>query len=175
MGTKVTPNGVSIQFCRSDGSPDGEPLYSKWVVLRGRPQEEVTGNNPLSQEEIDHPGSEDWLTLIAVADSADKLEEILTATAVPHTTAHTSGSSRRVCVEMSMGGFRQSFDDRITIASGPIVDFKDPKMHVVHIKVLAGNTKMDDGHPLIEEFDGMAHVFTLANQARPPVKTSEKR
>ncbi len=162
MGTKVTASGVSIQFCKDDGTPEGAPFYSRYVRLRGQLQSKVIAmsGRAANAEEEKHPGSEDWLTLIAVADSPEKLDEILSETTVEASTAHTSGSSRRVCVELSIGGIRQSFKDRVTIASGPIVQFDPPIVHVVHVKVLAADTKMDDGHPLLDEFEGAAHVFT---------------
>ena len=161
MCTKVTSAGVSVQFCHPDGAPDGPPFFSNHVRLRGRSREQVIRLSGIkaNREEIDNPGSDDWLTLIAIADSDKKLREILRASHVPDTEAHTSGSSRRVRIEMSVGGLRQSFTNRIVIASGPIISITPPKMHVVHVKILDGRAKMTARHPLIKEFKGNSIVF----------------
>jgi hypothetical protein len=103
MGLRVTSNGVSVQFCKADGSPDGSPFYSTHVKLFGLSQEEVVGTSGRSAEEERHPGSDDWLTLIAVADTQERLDAIVRDSAAPKGEPFTSGSSRRVCVEMSFG------------------------------------------------------------------------
>ncbi len=135
MGTIVTDNGISIQFCHEDGSPDGVPLYGRYAGLFGQDRDEVLGpaGAGATQDELMFKGSKDWLSLIAVADTPEKLDQILSDTPISQTPADTSGSSRRAQVELHIGGVRQSFPNRLTIASGPILQFDPPIIHVVHV------------------------------------------
>jgi hypothetical protein len=160
MGMKVTNNGISVQFCQKDGSPDGLPFYGRYAGLFGQVRSDVLSASGVgaTQDETMFQGSDDWLTLIAVADTPEKLDQILSETArIPQTPADTSGSSRRAQVELHIGGVRQSFANRLTIASGPILQFKPPKIHVVHVKVLPEGILLGDlgaDHPLVAEFIG---------------------
>jgi hypothetical protein len=157
MGTKVTKSGVSIQFCNAFGEIDGPPVFSTYVRFLGMRRDDVLQRSgEPSEEERLHPGSDDWLTLIAIADSCDRLEALVRESGVPVSDSQTSASSRRVHVCMHMGAVRQTFPGRITIASGPIVSTRPPVMNVVHVKVLGEGTEMKPGHPLFEEFEAQA-------------------
>jgi hypothetical protein len=135
--------------------PCGSPLFGRYAQLHGELQSNVLKGQPPTQEEIDHPGSLDWLTLVAVADTPERLKAIVGSTTgnIPD----TSHSSRRVQVEVHVGSSRLSLGGRITIASGPVVKLKPPPIiDVVHVKVFAEGAAMDDKHPHIDEFDGGA-------------------
>jgi hypothetical protein len=112
-----------------------------------------------SSDEMKFKGSDDWLTLIAVADTREKLDKILKETHVPPSNPDTSMSSRRATIELHVGEVRQSFKDRLTIASGPIVKITPPHpvIDVVHVKVLPSGTNIGDlkpNNPLVAEFNG---------------------
>ena len=157
MGCKAAEDGISVQFYDDRGEPDGVPLYGRRALLFGSLQKNVTGGNPTDQE-IEFPGSDDWLTVIGVADTQAKLDKIVEdwRGGCP---PQTSCCSHRVTIDLRIGGVRQVFKDRITIASGPIVSLKkgEIKIDVVHVKVLAAGTKLSDlpaNHPLRTEFKG---------------------
>lgn len=160
MGARATNNGISVQFCFADGSPNGVPLYGRFAELFGKRQEQVIASGPAqTPDEAQVRGSDDWLTLIVVADTQDKLDQILRVTpaAVLASTPQTSHSSRRVAVELDIGSQRQSLTDCITIASGPIVSIATPIIDVVHVKILPHGIAMADlaaDHPLKAEFVG---------------------
>jgi hypothetical protein len=157
MGTRLTNAGLVVQLHDADGALNGDPLFGKYAQIRGIPRADVVQmSGPLVGEEIDHSGSQHWMTLVAAADSSDKLTAILRDVNAPDGDCFTSCSSRRVRVELHIGAQRQSFQNAITIASGPIVsnDPTHPNVHVVHVRVLPDGTHMDDAHPLVDEFDG---------------------
>ncbi len=161
MGLLVTDFGISVQFCDRAGRPDGAPLYGKYAKLYGNKREKIIkAGRPASKEEVDHPGSDDWLTLVAVADTKERLDAILREPAVQNVPEFpeflTSASSRRVAVEAHVGDVRRSLRDQITIGSGPIVSEEKGKfrIHCVYIKVLPVTTRMDSDHSLMEEFAG---------------------
>ena len=154
MGTKVTKSGVSVQFCNHKGEIDGPPVFSTYVRVLGLPRAEAikrTGGKE-TEEEKQYPGSDDWLTLIAIADSKERLKKLVDDSGLEETEAQTSGSSRRVQVRLHMGALEATLKNRITIGSGPIVDKMKPIMNMVHIKVLGDGTAMNPKHPLWEEF-----------------------
>jgi hypothetical protein len=158
MGTTVTKSGVSVQFCDRDGNIDGPPVFSRFVRILGQPHDEVikrTGRDA-STEEKNFPGSGDWLTLVAVADSEERLGALVKNSGLPITESQTSGSSRRVQVQLHIGAVQQTFDDRVTIASGPVIQKTPPIMNVVHIKVLGEGTAMNPQHPLWKEFEAQS-------------------
>ena len=156
MGCEASASGISVQFFKRDGEktvPDGAPLYGGYAKLYGRPRSEVfTGGTAPAG----HLGSEDWLTLIAVADSPEKLSAILTATVVEPTEPQTSASSRQVFVELHVGDIRKSLRDCETIASGPVLSWSltAPKVEVVHVMVVPNDIPLDDLHPFIKPFKG---------------------
>lgn len=158
MGCQATKSGISLQFCNACGNVDGAPIYGKYAALFGTDRSKIlAATGPLQAD--DDPGSDDWLTVIAVADSDEKLEAIIKESAGSCPVPETSGSSRRARVEVHIGALRQSFQDRITIASGPIISIKPPKLDVVHVKVLPPETKMDEKHQLFPEWKGMSLVL----------------
>jgi hypothetical protein len=173
MGCTGDSSGVSIQFYDANGAPSGAPIYGGFVKLCGQPA------TPQTPEEIACQGSADWLTLIAVADSQDRLNNILKD--IQHDPngpvlqdAETSCSSRRVRIDMHIGRVRQTLKDRITIASGPVVSFPpNPKVHVVHVKVLAQGATMAPGKPLHDEFDGGAKALIKLFGKSPPAPPSQ--
>ena len=158
MGCKVTDTGIVLQFYRQDNKgrvqPDGIPVHGKHAALFGEPRKKKVPKGPKGQ----HDGSDDWLTLIAVADSQEKLDAILHSTKVTKSIPQTSHSSHLACIEVHLGEIRQSFKGRTTIASGPVVAAppKKPVIHVVHVKVLPEATVMDETHPFYDEFSGGA-------------------
>ena len=168
MGCTTTDSGVSIQLCNKDGSPDGNPIYGKYARLYGQRQDVLLAAKPATPDEDQFKGSDDWLTLIAVADSQEKLDGILAETKITNSAAYTSGSSHRACVELHVGETRQSFQDRTTIASGPITSLPpNPKMNVAYVKVLPlGATlgALGDDNPVLMEFIGGAVVLQILSQ-----------
>jgi hypothetical protein len=163
MGTRVDNAGITVQLYDDRVQPQGDPYFGRYAHLRGRQQDEVVrAGAARSGQERDEPGSDDWLTLVAVADTPDRLAAILRDTTVPPTEPHSSHSSRRVLIEVHVGDTRKTFENRVAIASGPIVQLPpDPIIDVVHVKVLAEGTKMDDSHPLIGEFRGGARALSF--------------
>ena len=149
MGTTVTASGVSIQLCDPRGENAEDPIFSRFVRVLGEPRTKVIARSgPLMGAEITNPGSDDWLTLIAVADSNEKLLQIVDDSGLPVSEAQTSGSSHRVRVVFDISGRRQTVNGATTIASGPILslDPVSPKMNVVHIKVIPVNDSMNARH-----------------------------
>src|ERR1035438_3098047 len=110
MGCTASDSGISLQFCNKDGSPDGHPIYGRYAVLFGLEQEKLLCEKGSTPDEQRFKGSDDWLTIIAVADSPEKLQDIIDhtppAVCVP---AHTSGSSHRACIELHIGAIRKTF------------------------------------------------------------------
>src|ERR1700730_8078149 len=138
MGCRATDNGISIQFCKKNGAPDGAPFYGLYARLYGQRRELVlSSGGGATPDEQKFKGSDDWLTLIAVADTPEKLAQIIHETTGPGTNPDQSLSRPRAQIELHLGGVRQSYKDRITIASGPIVRITPPPViDVVHVKVL---------------------------------------
>lgn len=173
MGLCGTSDGMSVQFCNADGTLDGTPFYGKYARIIGRDQQKIIDESGTAQsaDETAHPGSKDWLTLVAVADSEEKLKEILRGSGVGGNCPNTSASSRRARVEIHLGGIRGTFKDRLLIASGPIVKLHCPddiKIHCVHVKVLPPGIRieeLDKDNPLRVEFDGSA--VALQGNKRP--------
>ena len=160
MGIKGSDCGISIQFCQNDGTPDGAPFYGRYTQLAGKARTDIlSAGLPETNDEKKFPGSDDWLTLIAVADTEEKLKNILHHSSVPVVPPHTSMSSRRVCIEIDIGGVRQTFANRVAITSGPIVNLTPDKLRIdaVHVKVLPPNTELatvDGNSSFIQEFQG---------------------
>jgi hypothetical protein len=152
-----------LQLYDDLNQPSGRPLFGRFAELYGDLRDEVVkGGSQPSLEETDHPGSEDWLTLVAVADTEARLRKILDDTPVTRKIPNTSHSSRRVQVEVHVDSTRLSLGGRTVIASGPIVSVKpgSPRIDVVHVKVFDGDSKMDDDHPHVDEFDGGSIALT---------------
>jgi hypothetical protein len=163
MGIGVTDLGISIQLCHPDGSPDGPPVHGRYAAVFGKDRNEILQYSGVAetQDEHDFKGSDDWITLVAVADSKEKLEELVHETGIPRTPANTSGSSHRARIEVNVAGVRRSFRNRIAIASGPILKLgPPPKSHVFHVKVLPERTQLgalaqeNPNNPNVIEFVG---------------------
>jgi hypothetical protein len=156
MGIRKDEAGIAVQLYDRDGRPEGSPYFGKYVELYGRDQEDVVASgSPRSEGEKKVRGSADWLTLIAVADTPERLAAIVSETKVPNSVPHTSHSSRRVLIELHVGDVRKTFENRIAIASGPIVKPPpEPQIKAVHVKVLPADATMDESHPLFPEFTG---------------------
>jgi hypothetical protein len=170
MGCRATKDGISIQFVNQDGSPDGAPIHGRFAKLSGGKRDDVVGAGGLTPDETAFPGSEHWLTLIAVADTAKKLEAMVGG--IKMTNPDTSCSSRRAAVEVHIGEMRQSFRDRITIASGPFTKDEQGavRVDVVHVKVLPAGIVLSDleakdkNHPLVLEYRGSAFALNTLFQ-----------
>lgn len=160
MGTRITDGGVSVQFCHSNGEIDGPPVFSTFVRILGQPRDEAIRRSGryATEEENNFPGSDDWLTLIAIADSEERLSALVRESNLPVTEPQTSGSSRRVQVRLHLGAVRQTFHETITIACGPIIRRNPPIMNVLHIKVLGEGTAMNPDHKLWKEFEAQSPV-----------------
>jgi hypothetical protein len=164
MGLRKDKAGISVQLYDKKNKPDGAPYFGPFTALHSIDRREVVKTSgKMSAEENGEKGSGDWLTLIAVADTKDRLKAILDDTKVKKTTAHTSAASRRVLIELHVGGVRKTFEKRIVIASGPIMNLKPDKaaLSVVHVKVLHAKAKMNRSNPLRPEFKGMSPMNNL--------------
>ena len=160
MGTRVDKSGLSVQLYDKNTKPMGKPIFGRYVEFRGLPRTKViTPKNPATSQEFAEPGSDDWMTLIAVADTSEGLKKILRGYSGTESIPQTSAASHRALIEIDVDGKRDSLKDRIIIASGAIMATPKPSttpiMSVVHVKVLADGATMDDDNPLIDEFRGM--------------------
>jgi hypothetical protein len=139
MSTRIiegTP--VSVQLWGDDGEPEHDPIVSKYVRIRGVKRSAVlAASGPLTDEEKFLNGaSEDWLTLVAVADSKEKLENMPELAAAPHDDAAlTSAFSLRVKLALDVGNRKETRDGMITIATGTRVP-GDPHLYVNAITVI---------------------------------------
>lgn len=174
MGLRTTTDGVSVQFVNSDASLQGPPLFGAYAMAYGSDQTDVIDASGVgaSADEINYPGSDDWLTFVAVADSQDKLNALLNKNAGPKTAANTSGSSRRVQLELDIAGRQISRRNCVTIGSGPILDIDTPKVDLVHLKILPDGVKLGDlgnSNRLVQEFQGtsVTLVATSLEQSDP--------
>lgn len=160
MGIRAGDCGISIQFCQADGQPDGPPVHGRYIKLSGKPRQDVIkAGPPETPDEKQFEGSEDWLTLIIVADTEEKLNAIAKHHG-PVSPPHTSHSSRRVCIETHIKRARRTYGDRITIASGPIVSLNPRNLRIdaVHVKALPAGAELRKMKkcPFKEEFVGGA-------------------
>ena len=158
MGTRKNPAGVILQFYDAVGNPSGPARHGQFVEFFGEPQSDVlTRTGPLGPGE--HAGSDDWMTLVAVADTEAGLAQILGdwngGTRIPN----TSAASHRVKVAVNLKEFTETVTNRVTIASG-LIDHSAMTMDVLLIRVMGEATKMDDAHPMIEEFRKMGPFLT---------------
>lgn len=155
MGCTLDPAGITIQPVNNDGAPAEAPLYGPYVGLCGQRR---PPDNTLPAEEQELPGSEEWFKLVAVADSQAKLDAIIHKYCPEGCDpTYTTAGSRRVRIETDIQGIRRSFVDRITIASGPDLPppspTQQPRISVVHVKVLPEGATMDRKHPLSYQFE----------------------
>src|SRR3954462_15798413 len=119
MGATQTDEVITIQFYKKDGQPDEQPIYGRYCQLYGKLRDDVIattmGSTP---DEAAHGGSDDWLTLVAVADSEEKLAAILTDSGdIDPCNPKPSLSSHRLAVKVDVGSVTRSMKGCTTIAS----------------------------------------------------------
>jgi hypothetical protein len=160
MGCTAAKDGLAEQFFDEEGNPEGMPLYGRYALLFGALPDQITGGVRTDDEKA-FGGSEDWITLVGVADSQERLDQIVEDWRGSCNPCQTSCSSHRVTVDLRIGPIQQVFENRVAIASGPILTIKPSiSIDVVHVKVLAEGTtltdlqKKDPNHPLVIEFKG---------------------
>lgn len=155
MGLRTSRSGMVVQFFDRKNKPQGSPVYGAHVAIRGLPREKVaTPSAPLKDDEVPFPGSDDWLTTVVVADTAEKLNTIMGT--LPRSgrgkIPNTSAASRRVLVHVDVGKTRKVVRGRITIADGKVLSTTPPRMQVILLKVLAEGSRLTRKHPMFEEF-----------------------
>jgi hypothetical protein len=160
MGTIKDDSGITVQRYDRNGKPKGKPLFGRHTVIAGRKRAHILGGMRPKGDEKTHPGSNDWLTVVAVADSRKRLKALLKTDAVkkhqPLQVSQSSHSSRRTLIALHVGKTRKIFKNRVIVASGPILSLEpdDIRIKVAHVKVLPAREELGKEHPLIEEFDG---------------------
>lgn len=170
MGLMSDSAGISLQFYDANVEPSGGPVHGKFTYLCSVHRSTVpTSAEPLTAAELQNPGSEDWLTVVAVADTEQRLLEIAPLASRAPTCALSSCASCRVMVHLYVGSMTrpQTFPSRTVIASGPVIfvpkegepEKKVPKVNVVHVKVFDPAVPMDSSHKMIHEFNGLASML----------------
>jgi hypothetical protein len=137
MGTSADINGISLQFVNEQNEPTEEPIFGRFAEIRGIERSEALKYTTLAPGE--EPGSEHWMTLVAVADTKERLDAIVNTATARKGSVNTSAASHRVLVAFHVGDKLRSFENRSVIASGPIVKMDPPEVNVVHVKVLPEN------------------------------------
>jgi hypothetical protein len=137
MGTSADINGITLQFVNENNEPTEPPIFGRFAQLRGVDRSEALKYTTLAPGE--DPGSEHWMTLVAVADTKERLNAIVNTATARTGSVNTSCASHRVLVAFHVGDRLQSFENRSVIASGPIVKMDPPEVNVVHVKVLPEN------------------------------------
>jgi hypothetical protein len=134
MGTSADANGITLQFVNENNEPTEPPIFGRFAQLRGVDRSEALKYTTLAPgEEL---GSEHWMTLVAVADTKERLDAIVSTATARNGSVNTSCASHRVLIAFHVGDRLQSFENRSVIASGPIVKMDPPEVNVVHVKVL---------------------------------------
>jgi hypothetical protein len=149
MGVRADVNGISVQFVDKNNVATEAPIFGRFAHLRGVDRSEVLRCDPLRPGESE--GSEHWMTLLAVADSKERLDKIVSTSKAAEGSIDTSSASHRVMVEIHVGKRRETLEGRTVIASGPIVSFDPPEVNVVHVKVLPENAIVREGSPVGKE------------------------
>lgn len=157
MGTELDDAGISVQLYDEFDKPKGSPIHGTFTLIAGQPREKIVGTGTLTPEETLEPGSDDWLTLVVVADSQERFDAIVNSTKVkPLTKSLTSHSSWRVLVELHVGNRHATFSNCVTVASGPILSLEPGKVRikVAHVKVVPDPKRMIATSRLFAEFKG---------------------
>ena len=157
MGTRRNHAGLVVQFYDAAGDAVGPALHGPYVEIFGRDRDAITGGQ-MSQEERAEPGSQDWMTFVAVADTKERMDALLGTWSGDTRIPNTSAASRRVQVEVHVGNTRETASGVITIANGKI-DKEAMTMEVMLIKVLDPDTVMNEDHKLHEEYRRMGPFF----------------
>jgi hypothetical protein len=167
MGCHATSDGLSVQLYDAENKKYGKPVYGLYARMFGKKREDVVGGGQLTQIENNAKGSAEWLTVVAVADTQARLDDILAKHAVGEVPCLSSGSSHRVKIFIWVDGAKEpdSFIGRTTIASGAVVKNKDSgkfsDVNVTHLKVLALGADPTKEPQLAAEFEGMTHYLEL--------------
>jgi hypothetical protein len=154
MGTRADSNGISLQLVDADNKAIEAPIFGAFAHLHGIDRSEALKHTTLAEGESE--GSEHWMTLLAVADTQERLDAIVSTSAAPQGSCDTSCASLRVLVEVHVGDRRETFESRTVIASGPILKLDPPEVNVVHVKVLPENAIIKEGSLLGKEIGGQS-------------------
>jgi hypothetical protein len=145
MGTSADINGISLQFVNELNEPIEAPIHGRYAHIRGVDRSEALKYTTLAPGE--EPGSEHWMTLVAVADTPERLDAIVNTATARKGSVNTSAASHRVLVAYHVGDTLRSYENRSVIASGPIVKMDPPEVNVVHVKVLPLNAFVTQEQP----------------------------
>jgi hypothetical protein len=145
MGTSADINGISLQFVNELNEPIEAPIHGRFAHIRGVDRSEALKYTTLAPGE--EPGSEHWMTLVAVADTQERLDAIVGTATARKGSVNTSAASHRVLVAYHVGDTLRSVENRSVIASGPIVKMDPPEVNVVHVKVLPENAFASGAQP----------------------------
>ncbi len=137
MGKSADINGITLQFVNELNEPIDAPIHGRFAHIRGVDRSEALKYTTLAPGE--EPGSEHWMTLVAVADTQERLDAIVDTATARKGSVNTSAASHRVLVAYHVGDTLRSVENRSVIASGPIVKMDPPEVNVVHVKVLPEN------------------------------------
>jgi hypothetical protein len=155
MGTTADINGISVQFVDKNNKATDPPIFGAFAHLHGIPRKQALRLKPLAAGE--QKGSEHWMTLLAVADSQERLDELVSTSDALQGDCHTSCASHRVLIAIHVGDDDpQWLENRSVIASGPITKLDPPEVNVVHVKVLPENTVVTKRSPVAKEFIGVS-------------------
>jgi hypothetical protein len=153
MGTTADINGISVQFVDKNNKATDPPIFGAFAHLHGIPRKQALRLKPLAAGE--QKGSEHWMTLLAVADSQERLDELVSTSDALQGDCHTSCASHRVQIAIHVGDNEpQWLENRSVIASGPITKMNPPEVNVVHVKVLPKNAVVTKQSPVAKEFIG---------------------
>lgn len=157
MGTRILDGThVSVTLFDGAGQPKGDPIETPFVAIHGTARNIVTGGhaNLTPQERDLEGGSEDWLTLIAVADTKERLEQLVdTHKSGLDEAPLSSAASLRVRVRVATAARTEAWDGAITIADG--VRHPDFRLDVQTILVLPSHAAIDARPDLKQKFDEM--------------------
>jgi hypothetical protein len=167
MGTRADSNGISLQLVDADNKAIEAPVFGAHAHLHGIARSEALKHTTLAEGESE--GSEHWMTLLVVADTEERLHEIVSTSKAAQGSCETSCASHRVLVEIHVGNRRETLEGRTVIASGPILKFDPPEVNVVHVKVLPKDVVVTQRHPLVKEFEAQAPRFAKEFEGMTPL------
>ena len=110
MGTSADINGITLQFVNEKNEPAEPPIYGRYAHIRGVERSEALKYTTLAEGE--EPGSEHWMTLLAVADTPERLDAIVNTATARKGSVNTSAASHRVLVAFHVG-------DRLQVVREP--------------------------------------------------------
>jgi len=168
MGLRVDGSAIEIQFIDENAKPVGAPITTPFVALRGDDRQKIVARGaPLTQSEALLPGSDDWLTVVAIADSRERLDKLVREVSAEFpTTALTSAGSRRVLVKVHVGeDDPRSVENALTIADGEVSPDDPQHMNVRSFKILSSETALVDPALKADFIRAAAHLIRLQNRA----------